>query len=182
MQFGLSNACTWAKPLSATQGKDTSHEDNMPANRMTYTPALSRSFPARLLLDNTSVSGKDISRGCCTKRHRVCALSKGGLNVCRKGNARKSWLWRPYTLVSLAPNVQHSTLLHGSLGSLSALTAFWVAPDDQALHSIDWTPEPQFFRTRLKRLARRTLCFSKSIEVHDKAIGEFINRTFFHSS
>lgn len=38
------------------------------------------------------------------------------------------------------------------------------------------------FRTRLKRLARKTLCFSKSIEVHDKVIGEFINRMFFNSS
>ena len=38
------------------------------------------------------------------------------------------------------------------------------------------------FRTRLKRLARKTLCFSKSIEIHDKVIGEFINRMFFNSS
>ncbi|MFZ1343111.1 IS1 family transposase, partial [Thiothrix eikelboomii] len=38
------------------------------------------------------------------------------------------------------------------------------------------------FRTRIKRLARKTLCFSKSIETHDKVVGAFINRTFFHSS
>ena len=38
------------------------------------------------------------------------------------------------------------------------------------------------FRTRIKRLARKTICFSKSIEIHDKVIGEFINRTFFNSS
>lgn len=38
------------------------------------------------------------------------------------------------------------------------------------------------FRTRIKRLARKTLGFSKSIEVHDKVIGEFINRMFFNSS
>lgn len=38
------------------------------------------------------------------------------------------------------------------------------------------------FRTRIKRLARKTLCFSKSIEVHDKVIGTFINRMFFNSS
>ena len=34
-------------------------------------------------------------------------------------------------------------------------------------------------RTRLKRLARRTICFSKSVEVHDTIIGLFINRYFF---
>ncbi|MEZ5452561.1 MAG: IS1 family transposase [Thiothrix sp.] len=35
------------------------------------------------------------------------------------------------------------------------------------------------FRTRIKRLQRKTICFSKSIEMHDKVIGEFINREFF---
>ena len=37
-------------------------------------------------------------------------------------------------------------------------------------------------RTRIKRLARKTLCFSKSVEIHDKVIGEFINRMVFNSS
>ena len=35
------------------------------------------------------------------------------------------------------------------------------------------------FRTRLKRLARRTICFSRSEEVHDKVIGEFIAREYY---
>lgn len=34
-------------------------------------------------------------------------------------------------------------------------------------------------RTRLKRLTRRTICFSKSVVVHDTAIGLFINQFFF---
>jgi insertion element IS1 protein InsB len=34
-------------------------------------------------------------------------------------------------------------------------------------------------RTRLKRLARRTICFSKSIQIHDLVIGLFINRFEF---
>ncbi len=34
-------------------------------------------------------------------------------------------------------------------------------------------------RTRLKRLARRTICFSKSVLVHDAVIGIFINQFFF---
>lgn len=34
-------------------------------------------------------------------------------------------------------------------------------------------------RTRLKRWARRTLCFSKPVELHDKVIGTFINRYCF---
>ena len=34
-------------------------------------------------------------------------------------------------------------------------------------------------RTHIKRLARRTICFSKSILVHDTIIGLFINQFFF---
>jgi insertion element IS1 protein InsB len=34
-------------------------------------------------------------------------------------------------------------------------------------------------RTRIKRLARKTICFSKSIVMHDIVIGLFINRYEF---
>lgn len=34
-------------------------------------------------------------------------------------------------------------------------------------------------RTRLKRLTRRTICFSKSVAVHDAVIGLFISQFFF---
>ena len=34
-------------------------------------------------------------------------------------------------------------------------------------------------RTRLKRLVRKTICFSKSIQMHDIVIGLFINRYEF---
>lgn len=34
-------------------------------------------------------------------------------------------------------------------------------------------------RTRIKRLARKTICFSKSTEMHDTVIGLFINRFEF---
>jgi insertion element IS1 protein InsB len=34
-------------------------------------------------------------------------------------------------------------------------------------------------RTRIKRLARKTICFSRSIEMHDLIIGLFINRYEF---
>jgi insertion element IS1 protein InsB len=35
------------------------------------------------------------------------------------------------------------------------------------------------FRTRIKRLARKTICFSKSVLMHDVVIGLFINRFEF---
>jgi insertion element IS1 protein InsB len=34
-------------------------------------------------------------------------------------------------------------------------------------------------RTRIKRLARQTICFSKSIQMHDIVIGLFVNRSEF---
>ena len=34
-------------------------------------------------------------------------------------------------------------------------------------------------RTRIKRLARRTICFSRSEELHAKVIGEFISRMYY---
>ena len=35
------------------------------------------------------------------------------------------------------------------------------------------------FRTRIKRLARKTICFSKSTQMHDIVIGLFVNRYEF---
>ncbi len=36
-------------------------------------------------------------------------------------------------------------------------------------------------RTRIKRLARRTLCFSRCVELHEKVIGAFIEKYMFYS-
>ena len=35
-------------------------------------------------------------------------------------------------------------------------------------------------RTRIKRLARRTICFSRSVELHEKVIGAFIEKYMFY--
>ena len=35
------------------------------------------------------------------------------------------------------------------------------------------------FRTRIKRLTRKTICFSRSIQMHDIVIGLFVNRYEF---
>jgi insertion element IS1 protein InsB len=37
------------------------------------------------------------------------------------------------------------------------------------------------FRTRLKRLVRKTICFSKCVLLHDIVIGLFVNRYEFGS-
>ncbi|MGM8586802.1 transposase, partial [Salmonella enterica] len=33
---------------------------------------------------------------------------------------------------------------------------------------------------RIKRLARRTTCFSRSVELHEKVIGAFIKKYMFY--
>ncbi|EMJ2323323.1 hypothetical protein V7L32_003752 [Salmonella enterica] len=35
-------------------------------------------------------------------------------------------------------------------------------------------------KPRIKRLARRTICFSKSVEMHEKVIGAFIEKYMFY--
>ncbi len=35
------------------------------------------------------------------------------------------------------------------------------------------------FRTRMKRLVRKTICFSKTTQMHDIVIGLFVNRYAF---
>ncbi len=58
-----------------------------------------------------------------------------------------------------------------------------LLPDDMHLIGKTFTQSIERqnlnFRTRIKRLQRKTICFSKSIELHDKVIGEFINRHYF---
>jgi insertion element IS1 protein InsB len=38
------------------------------------------------------------------------------------------------------------------------------------------------FRTHLKRLHRKTICFSKNETIHDNVIGMYINHHYYHNS
>jgi len=44
---------------------------------------------------------------------------------------------------------------------------------------LGWDEVRLTLRTRIKRLARKTICFSKSPEMHDIVIGLFVNRYEF---
>ena len=60
-----------------------------------------------------------------------------------------------------------------------------LSSDTSALHEVEKHHTQQLehkqltLRTRIKRLARKTICFSKSIQMHDLVIGLFINRFEF---
>ena len=57
------------------------------------------------------------------------------------------------------------------------LTAKVHTPGKRTTQQIECNHLP--LRTRLKRLVRKTICFSKSIAMHDTVIGLFINRYEF---
>ena len=58
----------------------------------------------------------------------------------------------------------------------------WIAPDELEVGKRNTQKIERFFltlRTRIKRLARKTICFSKLDLMHDTVIGLFINREHF---
>lgn len=47
----------------------------------------------------------------------------------------------------------------------------------RATHQLERKPLP--LRTRINRLVRKTLCFSRSVQMHELVIGVFLNRFEF---
>ena len=60
----------------------------------------------------------------------------------------------------------------------------WVVPKDKHLTGKIFTQcierNNLTLRTRIKRLARKTICFSRSVEIHEKVIGAFIEKHMFY--
>lgn len=110
---------------------------------------------------------------------------------------RQHWLWYAY-------NTKHGGVLAYTFGPrtdetcrelLALLTPFnigMVTTDDWGSYARELPkekhPTDKIFtqriehnnltlRTRIKRLARRTICFSRSVELHEKVIGAFIENT-----
>ncbi|MGD1861920.1 MAG: IS1 family transposase [Leptolyngbyaceae cyanobacterium] len=77
-----------------------------------------------------------------------------------------------------AGSLWHSAVLHRCLGRLLA------PPRSRPTHVGKANTQRierkhLTLRTRIKRLARKTICFSKSVLMHDTVIGLFINRYEF---
>jgi insertion element IS1 protein InsB len=51
------------------------------------------------------------------------------------------------------------------------------SPGKRNTQKIEW--KHLTLRTRIKRLVRKTICFSQSIQMHDIVIGVFVNRYAF---
>ena len=112
---------------------------------------------------------------------------------------QQRWLWHAIghqtgqVLAYVLSNHQDSAFLQLKVllepfGILQFYTDDWGAYQrqiDPAFHTIGKRYTQQIerkhltLRTRIKRLARKTICFSKSVWLHDVVIGLFINRYEF---
>jgi IS1 family transposase len=71
-------------------------------------------------------------------------------------------------------------LSRAELCNRTPIAAIWSQPTRQTLY-LTQQLECKYLtlRTRIKRLVRKTICFSMTIEMHDTVIGLFINRYEF---
>ena len=115
------------------------------------------------------------------------------------GKGQQRWLWHAIDHATgsilayvLAPRIDQAFLelkaLLQPFGIRHFFTDDWGAYSrhlDPSKHTIGkantWRIERKHLtlRTRIKRLTRKTICFSKSIQMHDIVIGLFINRFEF---
>ena len=61
--------------------------------------------------------------------------------------------------------------------SENAFVKFSALPDEKNTQKIE--RDHLTLRTRIKRLSRKTICFSKNQDIHKAVIGTFINIHFF---
>ena len=116
-----------------------------------------KSFPRWLWWVEDAVSGEVVAFVCgrrthATFRRLLALLTNAHIQV--SGWITAAW-WAYYDCLNQTLRVENKALL-------------------QSLERKHLT-----LRTRLKRLTRRTICFSKSVVVHDTLIGLFINHYFF---
>ena len=128
----------------------------------------------------------------------VCELDEQGSFVGKKSEQRWLWYaWSPHLQCVFAYTFGRRVdeCLKQLLGLLERFTFRlyctddWGAyerllPEDQHLITKRYTQSIERqnlnLRTHLKRLARKTICFSRSVEVHDKVVGEYIARHSFN--
>jgi insertion element IS1 protein InsB len=95
------------------------------------------------------------------------------------------WVVLAQLLISLQPGALQSlpgiALVHFYTDAAGVYARHLPA----SAHTISKSNTPQIerkhltLRTRIKRLARKTICFSKSVFMHDTVIGLFVNRYEF---
>lgn len=119
----------------------------------------------------------------------ICELDEQWRFVGSK--AHQHWLLYTYTF-GLCTDETYRELLSLLMSSLSVMITsdYWGSysreePKDKHLTGKIFIPRIKrndlTLRTRIKRLARKTICFSRSFELHEKVIGAFIEKYMFYS-
>ncbi|WP_430018603.1 IS1 family transposase [Pantoea agglomerans] len=128
-------------------------------------------------------------------RLSVNSMSNGALSA----KARQHWLWYAYnTKTGGVLSYTFGPRTYETCRELPALlTPFnigMLTTDDWGSYARELPKEKHLtgkiftqriecnnltLRTRIKRLARKTICFSRSVELHEKVIGAFIEKYMF---
>ena len=128
-------------------------------------------------------------------RLSVNSMSNGALSA----KARQHWLWYAYnTKTEGVLSYTFGPRTYETCRELPALlTPFnigMLTTDDWGSYARELPKEKHLtgkiftqriernnltLRTRIKRLARKTICFSRSVELHEKVIGAFIEKYMF---
>ncbi|ABB61895.1 iso-IS1 ORF2 [Shigella dysenteriae Sd197] len=112
----------------------------------------------------------------------ICELDEQWSFVGSK--ARQHWLWYAYNtktgeLLALLTPFNIGMITSDDWGSYGR-----EVPKDKHLTGKIFTQRIErnnlTLRTRIKRLARKTICFSRSVEIHEKVIGTFIEKHMFY--
>src|SRR5438445_2659519 len=85
-------------------------------------------------------------------------------------------------IILTVPAMFRTTFYHNAAVLLSALMCCGVHPAQHTIgkaHTQKIESKHINLRTRIKRLVRRTICFSKTTTMHDLVVGLFINRYEF---
>ncbi|EFP69717.1 insertion element IS1 1/5/6 protein insB [Shigella dysenteriae 1617] len=128
----------------------------------------------------------------------ICELDEQWSFVGSK--ARQHWLWYAYNTKTGGywPTLLVPVPMKPAGNVLALLTPFNIGmltsddwgsygrevPKDKHLTGKIFTQRIErnnlTLRTRIKRLARKTICFSRSVEIHEKVIGTFIEKHMFY--
>lgn len=99
---------------------------------------------------------------------------------------RQHWLWyayntKTYGVLACTFGPRTDETCRELLALLTPFNIGMITSDDWGSNAREVPKDKHLTqRTRIKRLARRTICLSRSVEIHKKVIGDFIEKYMFY--
>ncbi len=100
--------------------------------------------------------------------------------------AQQHWLWYAYNtktggVLAYTFGPRNDETCRELLALLTPFCMGMVTSDDWGSYGREVPKEKHLtLRTRIKRLARKTIGFSRSVDIHEKVIGSFIEKHMFY--